>query len=411
MVKPSTGCLFKAVNRALKLTNLMWMIGILKPRRLAHIDVFAKSTILLKTSRTAVISTFEAKVDIDVIIRELWMTKIDDCPGTAVIVVVWTVDRGVDAKPLIGLATEGVTTLANGPGGELSGLILRFAHKDPPYEQMVNGSTVNATVDDGGLGNSVVCGLGGGRARNSGGVGFAERWACRRRVRQQWLCGLRRKVAFGSGTVVGRNGEAVVRVLEMYAKEIEVLKEKVRSMVLAAAGSNQVETMRLIDAIQRLGMSDHFEKEIDAQLEQIFVGEPADDLYTVALHFRLCRQRGYNNEIKSHARNLSWTTRKTSMTSSARKKDTRLAPCVAAPFPKHKKVVDPVVASAPLPFKEDEEVVKAIVAAITPFYSLESKLGDYYRADAIRTKALQRITSKSLDGLPLVGLQLRFYLG
>ncbi|KAK2969052.1 hypothetical protein RJ640_002784 [Escallonia rubra] len=99
------------------------------------------------------------------------------------------------------------------------------------------------------------------------------------------------------------------------------------------------------------------------------------------------------------------------MTSFVRKEDTRLAPCVAAPFPKHKKVVDPVVASAPLPFEEDEEVVKAIVAAITPFYSLESKLGDYYRADAIRRKALERITGKSLDGLPLVGLQLRFHLG
>ncbi|KAK2971205.1 hypothetical protein RJ640_016844 [Escallonia rubra] len=91
------------------------------------------------------------------------------------------------------------------------------------------------------------------------------------------------------------------------------------------------------------------------------------------------------------------------MTSFARKEDTRLAPCVAAPFPKHKKVVDLVVASAHLPFEEDEEVVEAIIAAITPFYSLESKLGDYYRADAIRTEAFQRITGKSLDGLLWLG--------
>ncbi|KAK3029308.1 hypothetical protein RJ639_038406 [Escallonia herrerae] len=111
------------------------------------------------------------------------------------------------------------------------------------------------------------------------------------------------------------------------------------------------------------------------------------------------------------ARNLPWTTRKTSMTSSARKEDTRLAPCVAAPFPKHKKVVDPVVASALLSFEEDKEVVKAIIAATSPFYSFESKLGDYYRADAIRMEALQRTTGKSLDGLPLVGLQLPFHLG
>ncbi|KAK2967983.1 hypothetical protein RJ640_027643 [Escallonia rubra] len=55
--------------------------------------------------------------------------------------------------------------------------------------------------------------------------------------------------------------------------------------------------MCLIDAVQRLGVASHFEKEIDAQLEQIFAGESANtdyDLYTVALHFRLCRQRGYN---------------------------------------------------------------------------------------------------------------------
>ncbi|KAK2989982.1 hypothetical protein RJ640_000258 [Escallonia rubra] len=85
-------------------------------------------------------------------------------------------------------------------------------------------------------------------------------------------------------------------VLETYAKEIEVLKEKVRNTILAA-GSKQVEKMCLIDAIQRLGVSNHFEKEIDVQLEQIFVGESADtdhDLYTIALHFRLCRQHGYN---------------------------------------------------------------------------------------------------------------------
>ncbi|KAK3004589.1 hypothetical protein RJ639_019647 [Escallonia herrerae] len=92
-----------------------------------------------------------------------------------------------------------------------------------------------------------------------------------------------------------------------------------------------------------------------------------------------------------------------SMTLSVRKEDTRSAPCAAAPFLKPKKVVDPVVISAPLPSEEDEDVVKAIIAATTPFYSLESKLGDYCRADAIRMEDLQRITDKSLDGLPLVG--------
>ncbi|KAK3034685.1 hypothetical protein RJ639_032446 [Escallonia herrerae] len=87
------------------------------------------------------------------------------------------------------------------------------------------------------------------------------------------------------------------QVLETYAKEIEVLEEKVRSTILAVAGRNQVEKMCLIDVIQRLGISNHFEKEIVEQLQQVFIGELADtdyDLYTVALHFRLCRQHGYN---------------------------------------------------------------------------------------------------------------------
>ncbi|KAK2975014.1 hypothetical protein RJ640_000220 [Escallonia rubra] len=96
-----------------------------------------------------------------------------------------------------------------------------------------------------------------------------------------------------------------MQVLETYAKEIEVLKEKVRSTISAAAGSNQVEKMCLIDAIQRLGVSYHFEKEIDEQLEQVFVDESADtdyDLYTVALRFRLCRQHGYNVSCSTFAK-------------------------------------------------------------------------------------------------------------
>ncbi|KAK2975025.1 hypothetical protein RJ640_015237 [Escallonia rubra] len=91
--------------------------------------------------------------------------------------------------------------------------------------------------------------------------------------------------------------ELLMQVLVTYAKEIEVLKEKVRRTILAAAGSNQVEKMCLIDVIQRLGVSNHFEKEIDEQLQQVLIGESVDtdyDLYTVALHFRLCRQHGYN---------------------------------------------------------------------------------------------------------------------
>ncbi|GAA0146318.1 reductase [Lithospermum erythrorhizon] len=51
--------------------------------------------------------------------------------------------------------------------------------------------------------------------------------------------------------------------------------------------------------------------------------------------------------------------------------------------------------------EEDEEIVESVVQGKTPSYSLESKLGDCFRATSIRREALQRITGKSLEGLPL----------
>nr|ABE27875.1 hydroxymethylglutaryl-coenzyme A reductase [Arnebia euchroma] len=51
--------------------------------------------------------------------------------------------------------------------------------------------------------------------------------------------------------------------------------------------------------------------------------------------------------------------------------------------------------------EEDEEIVQSVVQGNTPSYSLESKLGDCFRAAAIRREALQRLTGKSLEGLPL----------
>ncbi|KAG8368003.1 hypothetical protein BUALT_Bualt15G0000100 [Buddleja alternifolia] len=61
--------------------------------------------------------------------------------------------------------------------------------------------------------------------------------------------------------------------------------------------------------------------------------------------------------------------------------------------------------------EEDEEIVKSVVEGKTPSYSLESKLGDCRRAAAIRREALQRITGKSLAGLPLEGFNYDAILG
>ncbi|XP_047316042.1 3-hydroxy-3-methylglutaryl-coenzyme A reductase 1-like [Impatiens glandulifera] len=60
---------------------------------------------------------------------------------------------------------------------------------------------------------------------------------------------------------------------------------------------------------------------------------------------------------------------------------------------------------------EDEEIVKAVVDGKIPSYSLESKLGDCKKAAGIRREALQRITGKTLDGLPLEGFDYESILG
>ncbi|KAM7486223.1 hypothetical protein LguiA_002232 [Lonicera macranthoides] len=82
------------------------------------------------------------------------------------------------------------------------------------------------------------------------------------------------------------------------------LKEEVRKMIV---GGNDapVQQLKLIDAIQRLGVSYHFESEIDVALKNHLVNSNVsfgkcnkindeDDIYMVALRFRLLRQRGHH---------------------------------------------------------------------------------------------------------------------
>nr|BAR94037.1 5-epi-aristolochene synthase [Nicotiana benthamiana] len=84
------------------------------------------------------------------------------------------------------------------------------------------------------------------------------------------------------------------QVAETYAKEIEALKEQTRNMLLAT-GRKLADTLNLIDIIERLGISYHFEKEIDDLLDHIFnQNSNFDDFTTSALQFRLLRQHGFN---------------------------------------------------------------------------------------------------------------------
>ncbi|CDP07835.1 unnamed protein product [Coffea canephora] len=86
---------------------------------------------------------------------------------------------------------------------------------------------------------------------------------------------------------------------EMYEREIEMLKAEVNSMLLAT-GKTMMERFDFIDKIERLGVSHHFDIEIENQLQEFFnvytnFGEySAYDLSSAALQFRLFRQHGFN---------------------------------------------------------------------------------------------------------------------
>ncbi|KAM7486326.1 hypothetical protein LguiA_002335 [Lonicera macranthoides] len=84
----------------------------------------------------------------------------------------------------------------------------------------------------------------------------------------------------------------------------EQLKEEVRKMIVGSS-DELAQQLKLIDAIQRLGVFYHFESEIDVALKNHMANyndsfgkcnkiNDEEDLYMVALHFRLLRQRGHH---------------------------------------------------------------------------------------------------------------------
>ncbi|KAJ4969146.1 hypothetical protein NE237_015847 [Protea cynaroides] len=79
-------------------------------------------------------------------------------------------------------------------------------------------------------------------------------------------------------------------------EQVEKLKEEVRSMLVGDVNESS-KKLTLIDSVQRLGVAYHFEQEIEKALEKIHDapdGFDDNDLYTMALRFRLLRQQGYN---------------------------------------------------------------------------------------------------------------------
>ncbi|KAJ9145887.1 hypothetical protein P3X46_028215 [Hevea brasiliensis] len=84
------------------------------------------------------------------------------------------------------------------------------------------------------------------------------------------------------------------QMASVWTEQAKILKE-VRRMLTSATDHKASEKLMLLDAIQRLGISYHFEGEIEEALEKIYQEfEDDGNLCTVALRFRLLRQQGYH---------------------------------------------------------------------------------------------------------------------
>lgn len=91
-----------------------------------------------------------------------------------------------------------------------------------------------------------------------------------------------------------------MEVDENVKHQVEVLKEDVKKMLESPINQNVTQKLNLIDSVQRLGLSYHFEREIDEALAQFHNSFTKDnaikedaDLQFCALLFRLLRQQGY----------------------------------------------------------------------------------------------------------------------
>ncbi|KAK7272467.1 hypothetical protein RJT34_29077 [Clitoria ternatea] len=86
-------------------------------------------------------------------------------------------------------------------------------------------------------------------------------------------------------------------------QQAEILKEDVKKMFQPPINQNIKQTLNFIDSIQRLGVSYHFQSEINQTLEQIYnnftinnaiINEDNLDHHFLALLFRLLRQAGHH---------------------------------------------------------------------------------------------------------------------
>ena len=84
---------------------------------------------------------------------------------------------------------------------------------------------------------------------------------------------------------------------ETYKKRVNELKEEVKMLLVKVR--DPLAKLEHIDILQRIGLSYHFEAEMKTILERLYNNSSCDDtwkqdnLYAVALEFRLLRQHGF----------------------------------------------------------------------------------------------------------------------
>ncbi|KAJ7965054.1 Pinene synthase [Quillaja saponaria] len=112
-----------------------------------------------------------------------------------------------------------------------------------------------------------------------------------------------RPTIYHYGYIQSLNSEYAVE--ESYGRKHDKLKREVRMMLKQVV--NPIDQLDLIDVLQRLGLSYHFQEEITEILDKVYHNnivsgkdkQTQKNLHTSALEFRLLRQHGYNASPES----------------------------------------------------------------------------------------------------------------
>ncbi|KAI5412145.1 probable terpene synthase 2 isoform X2 [Lathyrus oleraceus] len=122
------------------------------------------------------------------------------------------------------------------------------------------------------------------------------------------------------GDVFLQYDSELLEINDNMKKQAQIQKEEVNEFFQSSSNNNISQKLNIIDSLQRLGISYHFETEIDEALEQIHNSliinkeistKEEDDVHFLALAFRLLRQKGhhissgsFNEKVDKHVQGM-----------------------------------------------------------------------------------------------------------